>query len=58
MRIAKQYADSPDPPASLEFLLLVDALMTEHNNLQFPQNMGEAQDLYIDLINYLEDLVH
>ncbi len=56
MGIAKQYADSPDPPASLEFLLLVDALMTEHN-LQFPQNVGEALDLYIDLINYLEDLV-
>ena len=53
LSIAECYGDSPDPPASLEFLELVQILMQE-NNLLFPQTVKDAVDFYVQMIQYLE----
>ncbi len=51
---AKQYADIPDPPASLEFLELVQMLMEEHN-VQFPRTVGDAMEFYVQMVQFIED---
>jgi len=39
---AKHYTEIPDPPATLEFLEMVDTLMSEHA-LRFPSNVKEIK---------------
>ncbi len=51
---AKQYADIPDPPDSLEFLELVQMLMEEHN-VQFTRTVGDAMEFYVQMVQFIED---
>lgn len=44
----QRYAVEPGPPASYEFLMAADILMSE-NNLQMPTSVEEALDFYIKL---------
>ena len=53
LAVAEQYTEEPDPPASLEFLEMVKALMTQ-NALTFPTSVNEAIDLYVTLTTTIE----
>ena len=50
----RAYTNEADPPASLEFLQLLKLLMTT-NSLDMPSNIREALDLYIVLVDMIED---
>ena len=52
--IVSAYTSKTDPPASLEFLQLVKLLMTT-NSLNMPKNIREALDLYITLVDLIDD---
>ena len=45
----ENYAEAPDPPASLEFLQLAQLIMGA-NCLQMPRSIEQAIDLYVALI--------
>ena len=53
IQVAKQYAEVPDPPGSLEFLQVAYELMTEHQ-LDFPQTIEDAMCLYAELVALIE----
>ena len=53
IRECLQYAESPDPPGSVEFLEMVSHMMQTHN-LPFPTNVKEALDLYVTVTTFLE----
>ena len=53
LHISKNYAEVPDPPASLPFLERANELMMEHG-LQFPGTVEDAMSLYGELIAFLE----
>lgn len=48
-----QYTTRPDPPGSLEFLVLAKHIMDE-NNLQTPTDVSSALDFYIELSTFIE----
>jgi hypothetical protein len=48
------YAEEPDPPASLEFLQAVNELMV-HRGLLFPDSIRDAMLLYAELVSLLDD---
>ena len=50
---ASEYAEIPDPPASLDFLELALMLMNEHT-LSMPKTIAEALDLYVSLVAIIE----
>lgn len=50
----RDYTSKAAPPASLEFLQLVKLLMTT-NSLNMPSNVREALDLYIVLVDMIQD---
>ena len=52
LQMAKNYAEEPDPPASLSFLLAAQQLMQQHS-LHFPQNIHEAICLYVELVTLM-----
>ncbi len=54
LTVAEQYAESPGPPASLEFLELARIIMNEHQ-LDFPLVIKDAVNLYAQLVFILED---
>ena len=49
MQVCNGYAEEPDPPAPLEFLLAVDELM-----VQLPSSIKDAILLYTELVTILE----
>ena len=49
----EQYTTSPDPPAPVEFLELAEVIM-EEENLHMPHTVGEALNLYIELLNVVD----
>ena len=51
-----QYAQPPDPPASLEFLQAAKQIM-DSNNLDMPISIKEALDLYVILTTTIEQHV-
>ena len=51
----EQFISPPSPPASLEFLDLVELVMEEHG-LYVPHSVGEAVIFYVSLIDALEDV--
>lgn len=53
MSITEDYAEEPDPPASLEFLQVAKLVM-DANLLQMPRSIEEAIDLYILLTCTIE----
>ena len=50
---ASEYAEIPDPPASLDFLQLALMLMNEQG-LNMPSTISEALNLYVTLITIIE----
>ena len=52
----EQYTSSPDPPTPVEFLELAEVIM-EQENLHTLHNVGEALNLYITLLNAIDDSV-
>ena len=50
---ASQYAEVPDPPASLEFLEMALMLMNEQG-VTMPSTISEALDLYVTLTTIIE----
>ena len=51
-----EYAEAPDPPASLEFLEMASCIMTAYG-LSFPSNLKEALDLYVTLTSMVESFL-
>ena len=54
MYVCRDYAEEPDPPASLEFLQAVNELMV-HRGLLFPDSIRDAMLLYAELVSLLDD---
>ena len=54
---AYQYAEPPDPPASLEFLQAAKAIMDD-NNLNMPNSVEEAMNLYVVLTTTIEQYIN
>ena len=57
LNICLEYAEDPDPPASLEFLEVCKSYMetsVEYRDLSLPNTVCRALDLYIDLISYID----
>ena len=55
-RYMEQFCSSPHPPASLEFLELCEHTMSFFN-LNFPRNVTEAINLYMDLTHIVDSIV-
>ena len=55
--IVTQYAQSPDPPGSLEFLQAAKPIMDSYS-LNIPNSIEEAMDLYVILTTAIEEFVH
>ena len=53
IRQASEYAEEPDPPASLEFLQVALLLMNEQG-LAMPNTISEALNLYVVLTTLIE----
>ncbi len=53
LRTVSDYTESPDAPAPLEFLELVNELMEEHN-LNFPENCEDTVLLYTNVVTLIE----
>ena len=53
----ENYAEAPDPPASLEFLQLAQLIM-DANSLQMPRSIEQAIDLYVTLTCTIEAYIH
>lgn len=56
-----EYAEEPDPPASVDFLELSKIYMensTDHGDLSLPGTISEALDLYVDLTAYFDELLN
>ena len=49
--IVSQYSSLPNPPASLEFLLLVQAFLKNHN-MAMPNRVSGALDVYVILVHH------
>lgn len=47
------YAVSPNPPGSLQFLAMAQDLMNTHN-LSFPTSVKEALDVYVTMTTIVE----
>ena len=54
VHVCRDYAEEPDPPASLEFLQAVNELMV-HRGLLFPDSIRDAMLLYAELVSVLDD---
>ena len=48
------YTEVPDPPVSLEFLQMVSDLMAQ-NNVEFPCTVKDAVELYVTLVELIEE---
>jgi len=57
LHISMNYAEIPDPPASLSFLETANELMMEHG-LQFPGTVEDAMSSYDELVALFEALVY
>ena len=53
LHVCKQYIKEKPAPVPIEFLNLVEILMTE-NNLYMPDTCEEALSLYLDLIDLIQ----
>ena len=53
LHVCKQYIKEKPAPVPIEFLDLVEILMTE-NNLYMPDTCEEALSLYLDLIDLIQ----
>ena len=51
-----QYAESPDPIASVEFLQAAKSIM-EDNNMHMPNTIEEAMNLYVLLTTTFEQYI-
>lgn len=49
-----EYALPPDPPGSLEFLMMAKRLMEENGIFLLPQTIEAALDLYVLLVTIIE----
>ena len=52
--VSEDYAEEPDPPASLEFLQVAKLVMDADSSLQMPISIEQAIDLYISLTCTIE----
>ncbi len=50
---SREYAELPDPPASLQFLQAAQRIMDD-NNISMPSNVDEALDFYVTLTTIIE----
>lgn len=55
LQVSMNYAEVPDPPASLPFLETANELMLEQG-LQFPGTVEEAMSLYGELVALAQSL--
>ena len=53
LHVCKQYIKEKPAPVPIEFLNLVEILMTE-NNLYMPDTCEEALSLYLDLVDLIQ----
>lgn len=54
---AYQYAEAPDPPASLEFLQAAKCIMADNNILYMPTSIQSALNLYVVLTTTFEQYI-
>ena len=54
---AYQYAEAPDPPASLEFLQAAKCIMADNSILYMPASIQSALNLYVVLTKTVEQFI-
>lgn len=58
VEVCWEYAEDPDPPASLEFLEAAEQFMEDqHMTMVLPLTVPAALDLYVDITTYFDQQI-